>query len=477
MRSASSRSMVRSLADSMYPRGGHRTEDLTHGSAEGPGGGRARAPPAGINDLAGPKLSEGHLGGTAWTATHHHGPDTRDGLHDTGPRDAGAAPAFGHRTDGAAPRPSVRSWPATYLLTLNPIDGTEIETLPARGTVPAVHKKPAAVRVDAEARRLLRAAQPRPAGRTSRAATRRCWSVTRAGPGWCGCSPTVATVRSPAPRAPGAPALLGEVAGGARISRRTVSSVSTAHHRTPTELLHHLFAVVHDAPRTPPDRDELHDYLAEHRRRRRPGRPGVRRQRPRRVAGATPECAFLVAATPDIPRRPRTRRVEDVPLRGLGRDTASLELLEHTMGRPLTERETEWAGDLWCGREGLPLRFVQAAALLWQGDTARVAAPSPRRVDRTRLRAWRRGPDLPLPPLGEGAAPAARCSPRRLERCRPREPAARRRPRRRRPPSDPSAGARRRLRRRRGARRTVDCRAASPRRHPLPPREAASRRG
>lgn len=99
-------------------------------------------------------------------------------------------------------------------------------------------------------------------------------------------------------------------------------------------------------------------------------------------------------------------------LGGLDR-SSGLELLERTVGRVLTEEESNWAGDLWFESEGLPLRFMQAGALLRQRDRLQanedvfddfgVFQDAP--VDAPFEAAG--GNDVPLPSLAEGAAPAA----------------------------------------------------------------------
>ena len=88
---------------------------------------------------------------------------------------------------------------------------------------------------------------------------------------------------------------------------------------------------------------------------------------------ATPECAFLIAATPDVPAPSADSPLEEIVLGGLDR-AGRLQLLERAVGRPLTEDEANWAGDLWFESEGLPLRFVQAGALLRQRDRQRAGA-------------------------------------------------------------------------------------------------------
>ncbi|RDL08586.1 hypothetical protein DER30_1952 [Streptomyces sp. HB202] len=133
------------------------------------------------------------------------------------------------------------------------------------------------------------------------------------------------------------------------------------------------------------------------------------------LLAATPECAFLLAATTDT--TPGVDgHLEEVLLAGLGRG-ASLALLEKVVERPLTEEERNWAGDLWFESEGLPLRFVQAGSLLVQRDRLSAAPEEafdeydyfePRADDAPPPPAAPSadGLDVPLPSLGEGAAPA-----------------------------------------------------------------------
>ncbi|MCZ9345896.1 ATP-binding protein, partial [Streptomyces sp. TRM76130] len=128
---------------------------------------------------------------------------------------------------------------------------------------------------------------------------------------------------------------------------------------------------------------------------------------------ATPECAFLISAGPEVAAPSADAAVEEVFLTGLDRSD-SIALLERAAGRSLTEEEANWAGDLWFESEGLPLRFVQAGALLRLRDRLRAggdaddefgvpvdAAPKgavPHDADAA--------DDVPLPSLGEAAAPA-----------------------------------------------------------------------
>ncbi|MEV7994336.1 ATP-binding protein [Streptomyces sp. NPDC086077] len=190
----------------------------------------------------------------------------------------------------------------------------------------------------------------------------------------------------------------------------------TGFHRTAGELLHDLFYAVHSAPLHRPEQDELLACVGEI------GAVVVLDDIELGGAAldelldATPECAFLIAATPDVPAPSAEAAVEEVVLEGLDR-AGGLELLEHAVGRPLTEDEVNWAGDLWFESEGLPLRFVQAGALLRQRDRLRAGAEAldefgvfqdiPVDEPFDAVPGPPVGEDIPLPSLAEGAAPAA----------------------------------------------------------------------
>jgi hypothetical protein len=112
------------------------------------------------------------------------------------------------------------------------------------------------------------------------------------------------------------------------------------------------------------------------------------------LLAAAPECAFLLSATPEVPPPAADCAVEDLYLSGLSR-TASVDLLALAAGRALEDDETAWAADLWFESEGLPLRFVQAGALLRQRDALR--QPPERDADDS---VWEKGqPAAPLPDL------------------------------------------------------------------------------
>ncbi|MFG2127566.1 ATP-binding protein [Streptomyces sp. NPDC048751] len=185
--------------------------------------------------------------------------------------------------------------------------------------------------------------------------------------------------------------------------------------RTANDLLHDLFYAAYDAPLYRPERDELLALVREI------GAVVVVDDLEFGGTGldelldATPECAFLFAATPDVPAPSADSSVEEVALGGLDR-AGGVDLIERVVGRALTEEESNWAGDLWFESEGLPLRFLQAGALLSQRDQLRVGAAA---VDEFGVFEDARPVDAvdvpfdaedaeptPLPSLGEAAAPA-----------------------------------------------------------------------
>jgi hypothetical protein len=139
--------------------------------------------------------------------------------------------------------------------------------------------------------------------------------------------------------------------------------------RTAADLLQELFAATHTAPGYRPGRDRL---------------PGLLRglgaivviddlefggDALEELLATAPECAFLVSAAPDVPAPVASSRMEEVTIPGLSRQ-ASLSLLARLAGRSLDETERAWAVDLWFESEGLPLRFVQAGALLRHREAA-----------------------------------------------------------------------------------------------------------
>ncbi|MEU1286292.1 ATP-binding protein [Kitasatospora sp. NPDC005856] len=193
------------------------------------------------------------------------------------------------------------------------------------------------------------------------------------------------------------------------------------HRRTVADLLQDLFAATHHAPGYRPDPGQLAAHLAE---------VGaivvIDAAEPsgaelEDLLAAAPGCAFLISAAPEGPPLPPGSRLQDHLVAGLSR-SACLALTARLAGRPLDVAEKAWAVDLWFESEGLPLRFVQAAALLRQRDVsvdALVAAEDDRMdvfgaVDEpvhdadpaVRENALRS--TVPLPSVAETASPAVR---------------------------------------------------------------------
>ncbi|HET6354542.1 ATP-binding protein, partial [Streptomyces sp.] len=321
------------------------------------------------------------------------------------PRDTGA-PDF--KKSASAPARTVQLVAGDFLLTVNPVDGSEIEPCPPGQlpTRPARHS-------EADRSERQRAAQPPvPAGPPAprlpllergdeRERLVRLLSHGR-------------SVRLTGPAGSGRSALLDIVAEDcANLAPDGVVRLS-GHNRTPTELLHELFAAVHSAPLYRPDRAALLEHVKDI------GAIVVLDDLEfggaalGELLDAAPECAFVVAATPDVAAPAADSHLEEVFLAGLGR-SASLELLQRTVERPLTEDESNWAGDLWFESEGLPLRFVQAGALLRQCDSLRT---DPETLDDYTPFDGVQEVEVPLPTLAEGAAPAALLASRLSESAR-----------------------------------------------------------
>jgi len=209
------------------------------------------------------------------------------------------------------------------------------------------------------------------------------------------------SVRLAGPHGAGRTSVLAEVAHGCEgLAPAGVVRLS-GHRRTVSDLLQDLFAATAapsfraDAaagrPRFRPDRAQLQVLL------RSVGAIVViddvefGGELLEELLGTAPECAFLVSATPDVPAPLPTSRMEESTLGGLSR-AGGLRLLADRAGRPLTDDERTWAADLWFESSGLPLRFVQAAALLRHRDAARSALVAGALSDA-------------LPPSPGGAAP------------------------------------------------------------------------
>ncbi|MGV9290888.1 ATP-binding protein [Streptomyces sp. NPDC003719] len=331
------------------------------------------------------------------------------------PRDS-LAPDFGQHTPALAR--TVRLVSGDFLLTVNPVDGSEIEVRPPGGTSRSSEfesggERPARPeRLTASERAELdRAARPpvppgpaRPAlGLLARQDEReRLARLLARG----------RSVRLTGPAGSGRTSLLDVVAEDcADLAPDGVVRLN-GFRRTADDLLYDLFHAVHRAPLHRPERDELLDLVRD------VGAVVVLDDAEfggtalDELLDATPECAFLVAATPDVPAPSAGSAVEEVFLTGLDRSDG-VELLERATGRPLTDEEANWAGDLWFESEGLPLRFVQAGALLRRRDRLRAGADA---VDEFGVFADARPADetpygapedeVPLPSVGEAAAPA-----------------------------------------------------------------------
>ncbi|NGO72774.1 ATP-binding protein, partial [Streptomyces boncukensis] len=257
---------------------------------------------------------------------------------------------------------------ADYLLTVNPVDGSEIEPCPpgerpGRPEKYRPHERPQAALaaggtpgIPGDAGDAARSAPALPLLEREEERERLARLLARG-----------RSVRLTGPAGSGRSALLDAVAVDvAHFAPDGVVRLS-GHRRTPEDLLQELFAAVHHAPLHRPGHPELSEALA------RTGAVVLLDDLEFGGAAldellrATPECAFLFAATPDVAAPSPDAHVEEVFLAGISR-TACLELLEHGAGRPLTDEEADWAADLWFESEGLALRFVQAGALLRQQD-------------------------------------------------------------------------------------------------------------
>ncbi|GHG56500.1 ATP-binding protein [Streptomyces griseocarneus] len=325
------------------------------------------------------------------------------------PREAAATP---EAPAAQGPVRVVQLVTGDYLLTVNPVDGSEIEPCPP-GALPARPERHGPERRDG----LRRAAAPPPparrtgpdlplVGRTEeRERLGRLLSRGR-------------SVRLTGPSGAGRSVLLDAIAEDcAGLAPDGVVRLS-GYRRTPADLLHDLFTAVHHAPLHRLERGELLAAVHEI------GAVVVLDDLEfggaalDELLDATPECAFLLAATPDVAAPSTDSHVEEVFLGGLDR-TGCLELLELAVDRPLTDEEAGWAADLWFESEGLPLRFVQAGALLRQLDELTSQPPAADEFGVFAERPYAAaaaeaagdgegdGRTAPLPTLAEAAAPAA----------------------------------------------------------------------
>ncbi|MEU7722648.1 ATP-binding protein [Streptomyces tibetensis] len=333
---------------------------------------------------------------------------------------------YGHDGDGPAPRQrppresltpdfaqhapalarTVQLVTGDFLLTVNPVDGSEIEACPPTERPARPVKLTAAERAEAEraARPPVPPGPPQPALPLLARQDERERLVRLLARG--------RSTRLTGPAGSGRTRLLDLVAEDCSDLAPDGVVRLNGFGRTCDDLLYDLFHAVYSAPLHRPDRDELLGHVREI------GAVVVLDDLEFGGAAldelleATPECAFLLGATPDVPAPSADAAVEEVVLGGLER-AAGLDLLEHAVGRALTEDESTWAGDLWFESEGLPLRFVQAGALLRQRDRLRAGTSA---VDEFGVfedappadsaEIYDLGDDVPLPALGEAAAPA-----------------------------------------------------------------------
>ncbi|MFF5298196.1 ATP-binding protein [Streptomyces sp. NPDC013161] len=319
-------------------------------------------------------------------------------------------PDFGQHTPALAR--TVQLVTGDFLLTVNPVDGSEIEVCPP-GQRPARPAKFGAAE-RAEAARAARPPVPPGLNRRELPLLERQEERERL----VRLLARGRSVRLTGPSGSGRTSLLDLVAEDCLDLAPDGVIRLTGFHRTSTDLLYDLFYAVYDAPLHRPGREELLALTREI------GAVVVLDDLEFGAAAldelldATPECAFLIAATPEIPAPSADSAIEEVFLGGLGRPGA-VEVLERAVGRVLTEEEANWAGDLYFESEGLPLRFVQAGALLRQRDQLRVgtsaveefgvfqdAPPVDEPFDAPPIDPDE-GDAVPLPSLGEAAAPAS----------------------------------------------------------------------
>ncbi|WP_328493898.1 ATP-binding protein [Streptomyces sp. NBC_00414] len=318
-----------------------------------------------------------------------------------------------------------------HLLTVNPVDGSEIELCPPGERPPRPTKFSATERTEQTraARPPVPPGAPGPGLPLLERQEERERLVRLLARG--------RSVRLTGPSGSGRTVLLDAVADDcADLAPDGVVRLS-GHRRTADDLLHDLFAAVYDAPLYRPEQAELLALVHEI------GAVVVLDDVEfggsalEDLLDATPECAFLVSATPEIAAPSADSLLEEVFLGGLGRG-GGLELLERAVGRVLTEAEANWAGDLWFESEGLPLRFVQAGALLRQRDQLSTDpdafdefgrysddpysddAPADAHHDSPADAPSdaEDGQEVPLPSLAEGAAPAALLASRLSESAR-----------------------------------------------------------
>ncbi|MFD7554281.1 ATP-binding protein [Streptomyces sp. NPDC059835] len=315
---------------------------------------------------------------------------------------SGAAAGAAARTPASAPAARLVNLTAgEFTLAVNPVDGSEIEVLRPGTDTSRPAKRDAASRAarDTAARPPALPGPPIPVRPLLGREQERERLVRLLGRG--------RSVRLTGPAGSGRTALLDAVAARcANLAPDGVVRLSGHGHQQPGELLQALYAAVYEAPRERPDRiallarvrdigaivllDDL-DMGA-----------GALDE----LLRATPECAYLLASTPETKAPGDDAHLEEVFLDGLGKAECTA-LLEAGVGRPLTDAEAAWAADLRFASEGLPLRFVQAAALLRQRDELNHSDEDDDEEEPGVFEGRQRGAaHVPLPTLAEGAAPA-----------------------------------------------------------------------
>ncbi|MGX7757363.1 ATP-binding protein [Streptomyces angustmyceticus] len=347
----------------------------------------------------------------------HRGPEEYG--EQGGPAEPPAPAPGGTRGGSGGLARVVRLVSGPYLVTVNPVDGSEIEPCPP-GERPEAPGRLDPQERAAAARAAAPPVPPGPPGSTGQQTvleertedTERLVRLLSRG----------RSVRVTGPSGSGRTRLLDAVATAcADLAPDGVIRLS-GYHRTTADLLHALFTAVYRAPQHRPDRPELLRRVAEI------GAIVVLDDLEfggaalDELLDATPECAFLIAATPDVAAPSAGSHLEEVFLGGLGR-AACARLLERAVDRPLTDDEEAWAADLWFESEGLPLRFVQAAALLRQRDRLQAGpgalddgyglfpeegTAAAGTTEEPAEQAGEPGEpaEVPLPSLGEAAAPA-----------------------------------------------------------------------
>ncbi len=261
------------------------------------------------------------------------------------------------RDNGGGPRRPAELIAGDFLLTLNPVDGSQIESCPPG-------RRPVAGRSFPDPA----APGPRPALLEREDQRERLSRLLSRG----------RSVRLTGPAGSGRTALLDAVARDCADLAPDGLIRLSGHHRSAADIKHELYGAAHDAPGHRPAPAELRAALR--------GIGAVVLVDDVEFTGnaleelldATPECAFLLTATPASQGAGADSRLEEIVLGGLSR-TGCVELLENLAGRALTDEESDWAGDLWSATEGLPARFAQAGEYLRLRDGGRApgALPEP----------------------------------------------------------------------------------------------------